>query len=84
MYKPSPCQCTIQSLLKEQENILKIIYAEKNQTDNNSFIVYTIQTKDMKEVKRRYSEFESLRKSLVRLYPVLLIPPIPEKHTLCK
>ncbi|KAG0764849.1 hypothetical protein G6F24_004895 [Rhizopus arrhizus] len=37
---------------------------------------------DMKEVKRRYSEFESLRKSLVRLYPVLLIPPIPEKHTL--
>lgn len=45
MYKPSPCQCTIQSLLKEQENILKIIYAEKNQTDNNSFIVYTIQTK---------------------------------------
>jgi hypothetical protein len=45
MYKPSPCQCTIQFLLKEQENILKIIYAEKNQTDNNSFIVYTIQTK---------------------------------------
>ncbi|CEG81290.1 hypothetical protein RMATCC62417_15511 [Rhizopus microsporus] len=36
----------------------------------------------MKEVKRRYSEFESLRKSLVKLYPILLIPPIPEKHTL--
>lgn len=37
----------------------------------------------MKEAKRRYSEFESLRKSLVKLYPILLIPPIPEKHTLC-
>lgn len=37
----------------------------------------------MKEVKRRYSEFESLRKSLLKLYPILLIPPIPEKHTLC-
>ncbi|KRZ98590.1 uncharacterized protein AC631_05646 [Debaryomyces fabryi] len=33
-------------------------------------------------VKRRYSEFKSLRDSLQILFPTLVIPPIPEKHTL--
>lgn len=33
-------------------------------------------------VRRRYSEFEQLREHLVRHYPHLIIPPIPEKHTL--
>ena len=30
----------------------------------------------------RYSEFESLRSSLVKLYPTLIIPPIPSKQTI--
>jgi hypothetical protein len=30
----------------------------------------------------RYSEFESLRSSLVKLYPTIIIPPIPSKNTL--
>ena len=34
------------------------------------------------EVQHRYSEFESLRNNLVRLYPTLIIPPIPSKQTL--
>ena len=34
------------------------------------------------EVKRRYSEFASLRATLVNLHPTLIIPPIPEKHTM--
>lgn len=33
-------------------------------------------------VKRRYSEFESLRKILAKLHPYAIIPPIPEKHSL--
>jgi hypothetical protein len=33
-------------------------------------------------VRRRYSEFASLRKWLVDLHPTLVIPPIPEKHTM--
>ena len=33
------------------------------------------------EVRRRYSEFESLRNNLALLYPCLIVPPIPEKHT---
>jgi hypothetical protein len=34
------------------------------------------------EVRRRYSEFSSLRDALIRLHPTLIIPPIPEKHTM--
>ena len=30
----------------------------------------------------RYSEFESLRSSLVKLYPTIIIPPIPSKNTI--
>ena len=38
-------------------------------------------TQDL-EVRRRYSEFASLRDALARLHPTLIIPPIPEKHTM--
>ena len=34
------------------------------------------------EVSRRYSEFASLRNALVNLHPTLVVPPIPEKHTM--
>jgi sorting nexin-41/42 len=34
------------------------------------------------EVRRRYSEFASLRQTLVNLHPTLIIPPIPEKHSM--
>lgn len=34
------------------------------------------------EVRRRYSEFASLRDALCRLHPTLIMPPIPEKHTM--
>ena len=33
-------------------------------------------------MRRRYSEFASLRHTLVSLHPTLIIPPIPEKHSL--
>ena len=33
-------------------------------------------------MRRRYSEFASLRDALPRLHPTLIIPPIPEKHTM--
>jgi sorting nexin-4 len=56
-----------------------------------SFIVYQILTMNpsnpsssspLYTVLRRYSEFESLRKSLQRLHPTAVVPPIPEKHSL--
>lgn len=33
-------------------------------------------------MRRRYSDFYSLRDTLVRLHPTLIIPPIPEKHSM--
>ncbi|KAG0090931.1 Sorting nexin, cytoplasm-to-vacuole targeting pathway/endosomal sorting [Podila epicladia] len=46
-----------------------------------AFVAYTIKVGDS-EVKRRYSEFEALRKVLCRIYPTLIVPPIPEKHSI--
>lgn len=34
------------------------------------------------EARHRYSEFESLRDNLSRLYPTLIIPPIPSKQSI--
>lgn len=34
------------------------------------------------EARRRYSEFESLRTGLTKLYPTLIVPPIPSKQTI--
>lgn len=36
------------------------------------------------EAARRYSEYEAFRQALVRLYPVHLVPPIPDKHSLAE
>lgn len=57
------------------------MHAGKNSEGGGSYITYTIRTGDL-EVRRRYSEFASLRQTLVNLHPTLVIPPIPEKHSL--
>lgn len=54
---------------------------------NSNVVVYLIEMRlekldEVIIVKRRYSEFKSLRDNLVRLFPTLIVPPIPEKHTL--
>lgn len=59
---------------------IQIISAGKNTEGGGGFITYTIRTKEI-EVRRRYSEFASLRQTLVNLHPTLIIPPIPEKHS---
>lgn len=53
---------------------------------SSSYIAYTIRTEIPThginwEAHRRYSDFESLRKLLTRLYPTCIVPPIPEKHS---
>ncbi|KAJ9097202.1 Sorting nexin-41 [Naganishia friedmannii] len=47
----------------------------------SSYIIYVIKTGNH-ECRRRYSAFDSLRTSLVALYPVLIVPPIPSKQSL--
>ncbi|BDD60973.1 Sorting nexin-41 [Monascus purpureus] len=72
----------IEQILYENLDMpILITDAGKNHEGGGSFIVYTIRTGDL-EVRRRYSEFASLRQTLVSLHPTLIIPPIPEKHTM--
>ncbi|KAL5361090.1 putative autophagy protein Atg20 [Aspergillus floccosus] len=70
-----------QILYENPEMPILITDAGKNHEGGGSYIVYTIRTGDL-EVRRRYSEFASLRQTLVSLHPTLIIPPIPEKHTM--
>ncbi|KAI8138270.1 hypothetical protein BJV82DRAFT_717501 [Fennellomyces sp. T-0311] len=77
------CGCSIDRLLRQEEAYIFITGAQK-QSDTpagKSYIAYNIRISDI-ETKRRYSEFESFRKSLSRLHPTLIVPPIPEKHSL--
>ncbi|KAI5779775.1 hypothetical protein EDC01DRAFT_754807 [Geopyxis carbonaria] len=70
----------VEQLLLENAGIaIAIADAGKNNEGSGGYIVYTIRTGDL-EVRRRYSEFESLRKNLSLLHPCMIVPPIPEKH----
>lgn len=55
---------------------------EAHYSHTRSYVLYTIKVIDGLEVKRRYSEFESLRNLLVKLFPTKIVPPIPEKHSI--
>lgn len=48
--------------------------------DNRLRLANSASLQDL-EVRRRYSDFYSLRQTLVNLHPTLIIPPIPEKHS---
>ena len=70
-----------QILYEHPELEIQIVHAGKNTEGGGGYITYTIRTGDM-EVRRRYSEFSKLREILERLHPTLIIPPIPEKHSI--
>ncbi|KAJ7224471.1 hypothetical protein GGX14DRAFT_425842 [Mycena pura] len=75
--------CTRDRVLHSGDDIeILITDAQKTSVHSTSpYIVYVIQTGNA-EARHRYSEFESLRSNLVKLYPTLIIPPIPSKQTL--
>lgn len=62
----------ILSILSRQEHVMSSLYQ----------IGYALTKNQDLEVRRRYSEFASLREALAKLHPTLIIPPIPEKHTM--
>ncbi|ORZ34420.1 hypothetical protein BCR44DRAFT_125767 [Catenaria anguillulae PL171] len=70
--------------------LMKIVDAQKTYDGSGSaYTSYVIQYlvasgTRAREVKRRYSDFASLRKCLRKLYPMLVVPPIPEKHSLAE
>ncbi|GAB7360104.1 hypothetical protein MBLNU230_g7868t1 [Neophaeotheca triangularis] len=69
-----------QMLYEFPDQDIHIVHAGKNTEGGGSHIAYAIRTGEI-EVRRRYSEFASLRATLVSLHPTLIIPPIPEKHS---
>ncbi|KAI1074674.1 hypothetical protein F5B20DRAFT_573925 [Whalleya microplaca] len=80
--KPGGYDSRIEQILYENPEVpILITDAGKSTENGGKYIVYTIKTGDL-EVRRRYSEFASLRDALTRLHPTLIIPPIPEKHTM--
>ncbi|KAI1167810.1 hypothetical protein F5B18DRAFT_331605 [Nemania serpens] len=80
--KPGGYDSRIEQILYENPELpILITDAGKSMESGGKYIVYTIKTGDL-EVRRRYSEFASLRDALTKLHPTLIIPPIPEKHTM--
>lgn len=67
---------------ESSDNKVQILEANKlSEGQGRTYIAYTIRYKDAL-VRRRYSDFESLRNILVKLFPMSLIPPIPEKQSI--
>ncbi|TDZ30260.1 Autophagy-related protein 20 [Colletotrichum sidae] len=80
--KPGGYESRVEQILYENPQMpILITDAGKSAESGGRYIVYTIRTGNL-EVRRRYSEFASLREALTRLHPTLIIPPIPEKHTM--
>lgn len=84
-YDPEMFTSTTQLAFKDKNSLkIEIIDAGKSREgQSRGYIVYTIKCNEAL-VRRRYSEFESLRTTLTKLFPTLIIPPIPEKHKISK
>ncbi|QLQ78001.1 hypothetical protein HG537_0A02480 [Torulaspora globosa] len=69
-------------LKNDSDSKVQILEANKlSEGQGRTYIAYTIKYRDAL-VRRRYSDFESLRNILVKLFPMSLIPPIPEKQSI--
>lgn len=72
------------TLSNNHTSTLRVTIPEANKISEGqgrTYIAYTIVCGN-NSVRRRYSDFESLRNLLTRLFPMVLIPPIPEKQSL--
>ncbi|CAL9737096.1 autophagy-related protein 20 [Monosporozyma servazzii] len=75
-------QTDLHEKLPKLENKIAISEATKvSEGQGRMFVAYTI-INGTHSVRRRYSDFESLRNILMKLFPMILIPPIPEKQSL--
>lgn len=74
----------ISKMLESPGLKIKVIATER--LANSSVVMYSIELTDEEGyrvvVKRRYSEFRSLRDNLVKLFPLQVVPPVPERHSL--
>ncbi|KAK9766168.1 Sorting nexin, cytoplasm-to-vacuole targeting pathway/endosomal sorting [Basidiobolus ranarum] len=79
--EPKESCCRIEQLLRE--NAVQILDSDKISEGAHSYVAYKIKLEN-EEVQRRYSEFESLRSTLLKLHPACIIPPLPEKTSLAQ
>ncbi|KAG6335803.1 hypothetical protein ID866_3281 [Astraeus odoratus] len=82
LYKSDFC-CNRDRWLHSGDDV-EIVISDAQKTTVNSatpYITYVIHA-GTAEARHRYSEFESLRSNLVKLYPTLIIPPIPSKQSI--
>lgn len=72
----------VKSYTKKSGKHVRILEAKKvSEGQSRTFVAYFIKYNGHM-VRRRYSDFESLRSILVKLFPLMVIPPIPEKEGL--
>lgn len=65
-----------------RKNKVQILEANKiSEGQGRTYIAYMVKYENS-TVSRRYSDFESLRNILVRLFPIVLVPPIPKKQSI--
>lgn len=79
----------VSRLLSPEKNV-RILINEAGKSNeglanaSKKYIVYTIKLTDSQsdeiQTRRRYSDFESLREILTRVFPLVVIPPIPPKN----
>ncbi|KAG6850769.1 hypothetical protein H0H93_008807 [Arthromyces matolae] len=75
--------CCVRDRYLHSGDDVEILITDAQKTSVNAsspYITYIIKT-GTAEAHHRYSEFESLRTNLAKLYPTLIIPPIPSKQT---
>ena len=81
--KQIECKKLLKTKLNEQVN-LKIIIKNPKSIEtgilSSNYVTYDIETELMKWcVQRRFSDFEWLSNTLIKLFPGYIIPPIPKK-----
>ncbi|GMM52520.1 Atg20 protein [Starmerella bacillaris] len=80
---PPPSNAPPQQQQQQQRQQIVITEATKvRDSASRGHVSYTIKSGSQQTVRRRYSEFESLQKLLRQLYPCVVVPPIPEKHSI--
>lgn len=82
----------VSQLLKPKSSVKVQINEANNSSEGmlnslKKYIVYTIKlinldnnNKEEIHIRRRYSDFESLRETLTKTFPLIIIPPIPPKN----
>lgn len=78
--KELPCKILEKSILSNKDIKVTIKNPKTNGKGFSTYVTYEVLTEpSCWSVRRRYSDFTTLRQILSKYYPRMLIPPLPEK-----